>query len=228
MLVPRLLTYPLSLPPSLPSPFTVSSMLLSHPPPLSTVKPLSLSSSVSTTLMFINLSCLSPKAAPSTPSSWSTSSALMLSLLRPTSTFMATTSILPLLVVWLHFYISQPYTETPPKSFKDLNALVEVPGVPPVPSWDMPKPALDRFDKAYEYFLDSSIKMAKSAGILVNSFESLDSRAIKAISNGLCIPDGPTPPIYYVGPLLASGDKRSAGGNETVPECLKWLDLQPS
>ncbi|KAF5451154.1 hypothetical protein F2P56_031443 [Juglans regia] len=114
------------------------------------------------------------------------------------------------------------------KSFKDLNAIVEVPGIPPVPSWDMPKPVLDRFDKAYEYFLDSSIKMAKSAGILVNSFESLESRGISAISNGLCNPDGPTPPIYYVGPLIASSDKRSAGGNETVPECLKWLDLQPS
>ncbi|KAG2709776.1 hypothetical protein I3760_05G257100 [Carya illinoinensis] len=114
------------------------------------------------------------------------------------------------------------------KSFKDLNTLLEFPGAPPVPSSDVPKPVLDRSDKAYDYFLDCSISAAKSAGILVNSFQSLESRAIGALSNGLCIPDGPTPPIYCVGPLTASTDNRSTGGNVTVPEWLKWLDLQPS
>jgi hypothetical protein len=67
--------------------------------------------------------------------------------------------------------------------------------------------------------------MAKSAGIIINSFESLEPRVNKAISEGLCVPDGPTPPIFCIGPLIAAS---RSGGEEAVPECLSWLDLQPS
>ena len=66
--------------------------------------------------------------------------------------------------------------------------------------------------------------MANSAGIIVNTFESLEPRAIQAIADGLCVPDNPTPPVYYIGPL-------SRGHNEDealAHECLTWLDSQPS
>ncbi|XP_023875938.1 UDP-glycosyltransferase 88A1 [Quercus suber] len=116
------------------------------------------------------------------------------------------------------------------KSLKDLNTLLIVPGVSPIPSSDMPKPLLDRNDKAYEFFLNSSITMAKSAGIITNTFESLEPKAIQALSEGLCVPDGPTPPIYCIGPLIAKNNERSGTQNEdeAVPECLSWLDSQPS
>ncbi|KAM3682138.1 hypothetical protein ACJW31_12G049800 [Castanea mollissima] len=114
------------------------------------------------------------------------------------------------------------------KSLKDLNTLFEIPGgVAPIPSSDLPKPLLDRNDKAYEFFLDSSIAMPKSAGIIVNTFESLEPRAIQAISDGLSVPDGPTPPIYCAGPLIVTKRSGHDEGN-AVPECLTWLDLQPS
>ena len=70
--------------------------------------------------------------------------------------------------------------------------------------------------------------MVKSAGIIVNAFESLEPGVIKAISDGLCVPEGPTPPIYCLGPLIAPSSKERSGGEEAVPECLRWLDLQPS
>ncbi|KAI8564903.1 hypothetical protein RHMOL_Rhmol03G0218900 [Rhododendron molle] len=114
------------------------------------------------------------------------------------------------------------------KSFKDLDTNLDIPGVPPMPSADMPKPLLDRNDKAYEGFLNSSTHMPKSAGIIVNTFESLEPRAIKAISAGLCVPDEElTPPLYCIGPLVAANNQ--AGSDDgSSNECLTWLDLQPS
>ncbi|CAL5323244.1 unnamed protein product [Camellia sinensis] len=112
------------------------------------------------------------------------------------------------------------------KSLKDLNSDLDFPGLPPIPSTDMPKPILDRNDKAYEGFLNASISLPKSAGIIVNTFESLEPKAIKTISDGLCVPDEPTPPLYCVGPLIAvDGGTDGDGGSH---ECLKWLDTQPS
>ncbi|XP_059442726.1 UDP-glycosyltransferase 88A1-like [Corylus avellana] len=109
------------------------------------------------------------------------------------------------------------------KSFKDLDTHLDIPGVPPMPSSDSPKPVLDRDDEAYKCFLECSFSMAKSAGLIVNTFESLEPRVIKAISDGLCVVDGPTPPIFCVGPLTASSNKR-----DDPASCLRWLDLQPS
>ncbi|XWS61249.1 hypothetical protein CRYUN_Cryun07bG0109600 [Craigia yunnanensis] len=118
---------------------------------------------------------------------------------------------------------------TTTKSFKEPNVLLNIPGVPPMPSADMPKPVLDRKDKVYEIFLDNSLHLPKSAGIIVNTFESLESRAIKTIGDGHCVPDGPTPPIYCIGPLIADVDRRSGvSGGDGVAECLMWLDKQPS
>ncbi|KAM1126858.1 hypothetical protein ACFX2B_041479 [Malus domestica] len=110
------------------------------------------------------------------------------------------------------------------KSLKDLNTLLNIPGVPPMPSSDMAKPTLDQSDKAYEHFLASSSQFPKSAGIIVNTFESLEPRALRAISDGLCLAENvPTPPVYPIGPLIVSH-----GGGGGGAECLKWLDSQPS
>ena len=114
------------------------------------------------------------------------------------------------------------------KSLRDLNTLLYIPGVPPIHSSDMPKPVLDRNDKAYECFLENSIQLHKSAGIIVNTFESLEYKAIRAVSDGLCLPeDTPTPPIYCIGPLIISHNQRG-GASNGVPDCLTWLDSQPS
>ncbi|XP_008234818.1 PREDICTED: UDP-glycosyltransferase 88A1 [Prunus mume] len=117
---------------------------------------------------------------------------------------------------------------TTDKSFKDLNALFSIPGVPPVPSSDMAKPILDRNDVAYQCFLENSKQFPKSAGIIINTYESLEPRANRAISDGLCLPENvPTPPIYCIGPLIIAHNKKGGSGDD-VPECLTWLDSQPS
>ncbi|PSS04402.1 UDP-glycosyltransferase [Actinidia chinensis var. chinensis] len=112
------------------------------------------------------------------------------------------------------------------KSLKDLNTNLEFPGLPPIPSTDMAKPMLDRNDEAYEGFLNASNHLPKSAGIIVNTFELLEPRAIKTISDGLCVPDEPTPPLYCIGPLIAADNRTSGDGDSH--DCLKWLNSQPS
>ncbi|KAL8232090.1 hypothetical protein R6Q57_001868 [Mikania cordata] len=109
---------------------------------------------------------------------------------------------------------------TSTESFKDMNTLIHSPGLPPIPSSDMVVPMLDRTTTDYSDFLEICEGFPKSDGIIINTFDSLEPRAIKAIADGVCVPDQPTPPIYSVGPLLA------AGGDDSH-ECLKWLDLQP-
>nr|QLF96275.1 phloretin 4'-O-glycosyltransferase [Malus trilobata] len=110
------------------------------------------------------------------------------------------------------------------KSLKDLNILLNIPGVPPIPSSDMPQPILERNNKVYEQCQESSKQFPKSAGIIVNTFESLEPRALRAIWDGLCLTENvPTPPVYPIGPLIVSH-----GGGGRGAECLKWLDSQPS
>ncbi|CAK9168017.1 unnamed protein product [Ilex paraguariensis] len=111
------------------------------------------------------------------------------------------------------------------KSLKDLDTHLDIPGLPPFPGTDMPKPMLDRTDKAYECFLDVCANLPKLAGIIVNTFELLESRALEAIRDGLCVPDEPTPPLFCIGPLIAADDRTGGGG---MHECLVWLDSQPS
>ncbi|KAF5790533.1 putative UDP-glucuronosyl/UDP-glucosyltransferase [Helianthus annuus] len=108
-----------------------------------------------------------------------------------------------------------------PGSFKDMNRLVYSPGLPPIPSSDMPAAVLDRSSTDYAGFLELSYHMPKSAGIIVNTFDSLEPKPLKAIRDGLCVPGQPTPPVYCVGPLLADGSEG------LLHECLKWLDGQP-
>ncbi|KAF8751365.1 hypothetical protein HU200_012036 [Digitaria exilis] len=62
-------------------------------------------------------------------------------------------------------------------------------------------------------------------GVLVNTFESLESRAVQALRDPLCVRGKMPPPIYCVGPLVGNG----AGNGEKTErhECLAWLDAQP-
>ncbi|KAJ9158663.1 hypothetical protein P3X46_024227 [Hevea brasiliensis] len=110
------------------------------------------------------------------------------------------------------------------KSFKDLNTFIHMPGVPPIFSSDFSSAVSDRNNKAYEYFLDMAFCFPKSAGIIVNTFELLEARALKAISDGLCIPNSTTPPVYSIGPLIVT--KNASDG--ATDQSLTWLDSQPS
>ncbi|GJM95289.1 hypothetical protein PR202_ga12005 [Eleusine coracana subsp. coracana] len=80
-------------------------------------------------------------------------------------------------------------------------------------------------DDAANAMFRMGARMPESCGVLVNTFFSLEPRAIRALRDGLCVAHGPTPPVYCVGPLVSPG----GGGKEKEHdhECLRWLDGQP-
>ncbi|XP_023739059.2 UDP-glycosyltransferase 88B1 [Lactuca sativa] len=59
---------------------------------------------------------------------------------------------------------------------------------------------------------------------MANTFVGFEERAVDALREGKCIPNGPTPPIYFIGPLIVGGNHVDPSENE----CLKWLNSQPS
>ncbi|KAH9677475.1 glycosyltransferase [Citrus sinensis] len=113
------------------------------------------------------------------------------------------------------------------KSFRELgSALLNFPGFPPFPARDMALPMHDREGKVYKGLVDTGIQMAKSAGIIVNTFELLQERAIKAMLEGQCIPGETLPPLYCIGPVVGRGNGENRGRDRH--ECLSWLDSKPS
>ncbi|XP_031475548.1 UDP-glycosyltransferase 88A1-like [Nymphaea colorata] len=106
-------------------------------------------------------------------------------------------------------------------SFRRLNEDLHIPGIPPLPSLDMPPPTLDR-EETYYCFLEVSSQMSRAHGIIVDTFDALEPRALRAIRNGLCVPNGPTPPVHGIGPVISAW-KRA----ERDDQCLNWLDSQP-
>ncbi|KAK9181890.1 hypothetical protein WN944_025031 [Citrus x changshan-huyou] len=113
------------------------------------------------------------------------------------------------------------------KSFRELGStLLNFPGFPPFPARDMALPMHDREGKVYKGLVDTGIQMAKSAGVIVNTFELLEERAIKAMLEGQCTPGETLPPLYCIGPVVGGGNGENRGRDRH--ECLSWLDSKPS
>ncbi|XP_066359322.1 UDP-glycosyltransferase 88B1-like [Miscanthus floridulus] len=106
-------------------------------------------------------------------------------------------------------------------SFAELgeSAVLSLPGVPPFRIADLP-PALADDGEACRGMIRAAARIPEARGILVNSFESLEPRAMWALRDGLCVPGRPTPPVYCVGPVVSPGGDKDHG-------CLRWLDAQP-
>ncbi|XP_072959916.1 UDP-glycosyltransferase 88B1-like [Typha angustifolia] len=123
------------------------------------------------------------------------------------------------LASFLHFPILHARISS---SFKDMDKTpIIFPGLPPIPASDMLLPLLDREDSAYKGFIRHFSRLPLADGILVNSFESLEPRALEAIRTGSCLPDRTIPPVYCVGPVIRDGKR------ETRHESAQWLDAQP-
>lgn len=129
------------------------------------------------------------------------------------------------LATFLYFPILHHSTT---KCFKDMDELLYIPGLPPIPASDLVQPALDRTTPAYASFLDTATTFPKSSGIIINTFDSLEDKLLKFISQGTYVPDGPTPPLFCLGPLIASDGRRKGVEAANKHHCLEWLDKQSS
>ncbi|OEL35176.1 Anthocyanidin 5,3-O-glucosyltransferase [Dichanthelium oligosanthes] len=131
------------------------------------------------------------------------------------------TSALADLAVMLHL----PYN-FPAASLKDVpEAVLRFPGVPPIRAMDMATTVQDRESDIARARLRQCARMPEARGFLVNTFDWLEARALKALRCGLCTPGRPTPPVYCIGPLVLPGNTDGSGERHA---CLEWLDTQPS
>uniref|UniRef100_A0A0A9CES5 Glycosyltransferase n=1 Tax=Arundo donax TaxID=35708 RepID=A0A0A9CES5_ARUDO len=104
-------------------------------------------------------------------------------------------------------------------------APLHFPGVPPIAASDMPSTVQNREDGSYKARAALYARVAEASGVLLNTLEWLEARAVKALREGACVPDRPTPPVYCVGPLVAAG--ATEAGESERHACLAWLDAQP-
>ncbi|KAJ4831878.1 hypothetical protein Tsubulata_036857 [Turnera subulata] len=115
--------------------------------------------------------------------------------------------------------ISEQYT----KSFKDLpDTILHFPGgLPDLKAIHMVEPMLDSDDPAYHEVVYFCSHLPKAHGILVNTFDDLEPKAVRILKDEEWALDVKVPPIYPIGPLIADGE-------DVHHECLSWLDRQPS
>lgn len=133
------------------------------------------------------------------------------------------TSGASILAVFLHLPVLLNSIE---KSFKDMGEVpVNFPGVPPILASDMPASFYDRESETCQSLINNFKQMVEADGILVNTFEALEPRAVAALKEGRCVPGHCTPPVYCIGPLIAGSDKQKE--SQGRHECLAWLDSQP-
>ncbi|XP_044974634.1 UDP-glycosyltransferase 88B1-like [Hordeum vulgare subsp. vulgare] len=111
------------------------------------------------------------------------------------------------------------------RSFREMGQeLVHVPGITSFPATHSIQPLMDRDGATYNALLNVSLNLFRSQGIIVNTFRSLEPRAMDTILAGLSAPAGlSTPPVYCIGPLIKSEEVGVKRGHE----CLAWLDAQP-
>ncbi|KAJ6421284.1 hypothetical protein OIU84_028622 [Salix udensis] len=109
------------------------------------------------------------------------------------------------------------------RSFKDMkDQYLDIPGLPSILATDMPNPFLDRDNQAYQHFLDFSTQFPQASGIMINTFELLESKVIRAISDGLCVPNNRTPPISCIGPLILGAIHQGTVMGNSYRAGKKW------
>ncbi|WJX71003.1 hypothetical protein P8452_55048 [Trifolium repens] len=104
----------------------------------------------------------------------------------------------------------------------NIHTPIELPGLPRLSKDDYPDEGKDPASPSYQILLQSAQALRESDGIIVNTFDAIERKAIKALRDGLCIPEGITPSIFCIGPVVSASYDKDENG------CLSWLDSQPS
>ncbi|CAN6341311.1 unnamed protein product [Urochloa humidicola] len=112
-------------------------------------------------------------------------------------------------------------------SFKELgDSPVDFFGVPPIPASHLFHQVLeDPESEVYQAMVNSFCKTLEANGLLVNTFDLLEARALGALKDPRFLPKGKftMPPVYSVGPLV----EKAGETTKEKHECLAWLDKQP-
>ncbi|KAG5252517.1 anthocyanidin O-glucosyltransferase [Salix suchowensis] len=131
------------------------------------------------------------------------------------------TSGATLLGLLFHIQALHGEQKVDPMEFKDSGAELIVPCLAnPYPVKVLPSFLLNK--EGLSIALAQARRFRESNGIIVNTFEELESRAINSFSNGN------TPPVYPVGPMLnlnRDGDRDVE--SDEFKDIRQWLDDQP-
>ncbi|TVU21439.1 hypothetical protein EJB05_31072, partial [Eragrostis curvula] len=127
--------------------------------------------------------------------------------------------------------LNLPYLyPTLPSSFREMGKeLVHCPGMPSIRAMDMPLMVQDKDSDPTKVRLHQFRRIPEAAGVLVNSFDWLEPRALRALADGVCVPGRPTPRVYCIGPMVDDGKNKLRGDSSSGErhECMAWLDAQP-
>ncbi|XP_040989423.1 anthocyanidin 3-O-glucosyltransferase 5-like [Juglans microcarpa x Juglans regia] len=104
--------------------------------------------------------------------------------------------------------------------YVDQKEPLKIPGCMSIQPEDAGSPMLDRTKDEYHVFLQRGSEMRMSDGILLNTWENLDSMTLKALRENESFG---SVPIYAVGPFV-----RPVGPSASRSNLLNWLDEQPS
>ncbi|KAI7739120.1 hypothetical protein M8C21_001222, partial [Ambrosia artemisiifolia] len=98
---------------------------------------------------------------------------------------------------------------------------LQVPGfVNPVPCKVLPEVALDK-EGGSKMFLDIAKRFRESKGIIVNTFQALESHPLEYLPSS----SNDIPPVFAVGPIL-NLEKKNLNDSKT-DDILSWLNKQP-
>ncbi|KQK18571.1 UDP-glucose:2-hydroxyflavanone C-glucosyltransferase [Brachypodium distachyon] len=102
---------------------------------------------------------------------------------------------------------------------------VDIPGVYQIPKASVPQALHDPKHLFTRQFVANGRELAKSDGVLVNSFDAFEPEAIAALREGAVSAAGFFPPVFSVGPLAPVS---FPAGNNNRADYIQWLEAQPA
>lgn len=108
--------------------------------------------------------------------------------------------------------------------YVDQKEPLKIPGCKPVRPEDLIDSMLDRNDSQYKESLIVAEKFPESDAVLVNTWDELQQREVKALTNGE-LSGVLKVPVFAVGPLVRQPESET--GQLKKPVIIQWLDKQP-
>ncbi|XP_073057458.1 anthocyanidin 3-O-glucosyltransferase 5-like [Primulina eburnea] len=107
--------------------------------------------------------------------------------------------------------------------YVDEQDYLKIPGCKPVRPVDVVDPMLNRDDQQYVEYLRRGKEYTLFDGILLNSWEDLESKTLEAFRENEALRSVMTNPVYPIGPLT-----RTIEPNVLENGFMAWLDKQPN
>ncbi|XP_054809974.1 UDP-glycosyltransferase 708G1-like [Prosopis cineraria] len=100
---------------------------------------------------------------------------------------------------------------------------VDIPGVSAIPRSSIPPPLLHPDNVFANILKEDSPKLPKTRGILMNSFEAIETNALESLNTGKVVKD--MPPVFPIGPIMPCEFEKNET-QQTNSSIVKWLNDQ--